>query len=138
MADVDGGTLSLSIATVLIPRVRRWSFEQTDVDVDSTAGGDTVMKRNSLRTDYTLEYEALLEVASPYVLPGGTGASTTLVGTSVAWAARVIGSHTNGIAVSTGKIGRFRIEAAYDGMVAISGTINANGTAVTYDTTPAS
>jgi hypothetical protein len=137
MADVDGGTLSFSIGGVLVPRVRRWSFEQTDVDVDSTAGGDTVMKRNSLRTDYTVEYEALLFVASPYVLPGGTAASTTLVGTEVAWVARVIGAHTNGIAISTGKIGRFRIEASYDGMVAISGTIGGNGVAVTYDTTPA-
>lgn len=137
MADLDGGTLSLSIGGTLIPRVRRWSFEQTNVDVDSTAGGDTVMKRNSLRTDYTVEYEALMESAAPIVLPGGTGASTTLVGSSAAWVARVVGAHTNGIAISTGLIGRFRIEASFDGMIAVSGTIVGNGTAVTYDTTPA-
>lgn len=137
MADYDGGLLSFSIGGVLVPRVRRWNFEQNDVDVDATAGGDTVVKANSLRTNYTVEYEALLEVASPVVIPGGSGASTTLVGTSVAWIGRLVSSHTNGIVASTGKINRFRIEASHDGMVAISGTIGANGTVVTYDTTPA-
>lgn len=137
MADRDGGALAFSIGGVTVPRVRRWSFEETDVDVDSTAGGDAVVKANSLRQNYTVEYEALLNVASPYVLPGGTGASTTLVGTSVAWVARLVSGDTNGIAASTGKVNRFRIEAAYDQMVAVSGTIGANGTAVTYDTTPA-
>lgn len=137
MADRDGGLLALSIGGTVVPRVRRWSFEETDVDVDSTAGGDAVVKANSLRQNYTLEYEALLNAVSTYVLPGGTAASTTLVGSSVAWVAKLVSTDTNGIATSTGKINRFRIEAAYDQMVAISGTIGANGTAITYDTTPA-
>lgn len=131
MAKRTGKDLAFTIGGTAIAVARGWSVEDNDVDVETTAAGDATVDRDSLRGDYTVEWDALLEIATPYVLP------TTVRGTKVAWAAKIISSDANGLAASTGKVKRFRVEAQYDGAVKTSGTIEAAGTAITYDLTPA-
>jgi hypothetical protein len=132
MAKRTGGNIAFLIATVAVAALRGWSVEDIDVDVDVTAAGDSVMDRESLRGDYTVEGNSLLEVASPYVLPANVR------GQKVAWSAEVLASDANGIVSSTGKVGRFRIEGSYDNAIQVSWTINAAGTPLTYDTSPLS
>lgn len=131
MAKLTGADLAFTIATVAVAAMRTWSVEDQDVSVDTTAAGDAVVDTESLRGDYTVEFEALLEIASPYVLAGAVR------GTKVAWAAKVVAAHTTGIVSATGRVDRFRIAAAYDGVVALSGTIRASATPLTYDDSPA-
>ena len=132
MAKRTGADLALTIATVAIAAMRSWSLEDQDVNVDTTAAGDAMVDRESTRGDYTLEWESLLAIATPYVLTGNVR------GTKVAWAAKVVAADLNGIVASTGLVDRFRIAAAYDGVVSIQGTIRASATPLTYDTSPAS
>lgn len=130
MAKRTGADLAFTIATVAVSASRSWSVEDQDVAADTTAAGDPMMDSESLRGDYTVEYEALLTVASPYILSGAVR------GTKVAWAAKIVAADLNGIVSSTGRVDRFRIAAAYDGVVTIQGTIRAAGTALTYDPSP--
>jgi hypothetical protein len=132
MARRDGGTMALSLATIAIPAMRRASLDVNDVEVNMTAAGDTVEVFNSLRDTYSLEWEALLEVATTYVIPGNA------VGTETAWVLKTFAAEAGGIASGFSKINRFHIEAAYDGEVALSGTLGPgpSGTPISYDLQP--
>lgn len=129
MAKRTGKDLAFTLGGVVLKVARGWSVEDNDVDVETTAAGDATVDRDSLRGDYTVEWDALLEIASPYVIP------SALRGTKAVWAARVVAGDTNPIANSTGKVKRFRVEAQYDGAVKTSGTIEAAGTALTWTLT---
>jgi hypothetical protein len=129
MAKLTGKDLAFTLAGVAISVPRGWSYEETDVDVDSTAAGDAWMDRDSLRGDFTVEVNALVQIATPYVLP------TAIRGTKVAFTGKTVSSHTNNIISGTAKVGRFRIEGAYDGLFQIAVTLNAAGTAPTITLT---
>lgn len=131
MAKRTGKDLAFVLAGTAVAVMRGWTYEENDVDVDSTAAGDTYMDRDSLRGDFTVEFNSLLEIASPYVAP------TTLRGTKTAFSCEIIAADANGIVSGTAKFSRLRIEAAYDGLVQISGTMVAAGTAPQFDLTPA-
>lgn len=119
------------IGGVAVAVGRGWTYTEEDVDVDSTAAGDAWMDSDSLRGRFTVDWRALLEIASPYVLPGNVR------GTKATFACHVVAADSNGIVSGTGKVNRFQIEAAYDGMVEVSGSIGSAGTAPAIDTTPA-
>jgi predicted secreted protein len=131
MAKRTGKDLNFLLGGTAIAVARGWTYEENDVDVDTTAAGDAWMDRESLRGDFTVDWNALLEVASPYVLP------TTVRGTKTTFSCELIGADVNGIVAGTAKVNRFRIEAAYDGAVQTSGTLNCAGTAPTFDLSPA-
>jgi hypothetical protein len=131
MAKRTSGNLAILIGAVVIPVGRGWTVEETSVNVDVTAAGDTVMDRENLRKDFTVDWRALLEVASPYVLPAD------VVGTKVAFSCEIIAADANGIKSGTALVDSFRIEATYDGAVELSGRLIAGGTALATDTSPA-
>jgi hypothetical protein len=131
MAKRGTGNLAILIGGTVVPVGRGWTYEETSVNWDSTASGDGVMDRESLRKDFTVDYRALIEVANPYVLPGD------VVGTKVAFACELISTDTNGIKSGTALVDSFRIEATYDGGAEISGRLIAAGTAPATDTSPA-
>lgn len=110
---------------------RGWNYEQTVTEIDATAAGDLVIDREPLRYDYTVEFNGLLEIASPYVLP------IAIFATKAAWAAQLDAADDNGIVSGVGLFNRFRIEAVYDGVVAVSGAFVAAGTQSTWDLSPA-
>jgi hypothetical protein len=126
MAKRTGKDLAFLIGGTAIKVARGWSVEDNDVDVETTAAGDATVDRDSLRGDYTVEWDALLEIAAPYVIP------SAVRGTKAAWSAKIISGDTNPIASSTGKVKRFRVEAQYDGAVKTSGSIEAAGVALSW------
>lgn len=132
MAKLTGKDLAFLIGGTAVAVARNWSLEDNSVNVESTAAGDDTVDRDHLRNDHTAEFDALLEIASPYVLTG-----QSVIGTKVAWVGKVVDSHTNGIVSSTSLMTRYRIEAAYDGMIQVSGTLQAAGVPLTWDTSPA-
>ena len=132
MAKRTGKDLAFLIASTAIAVAREWSLEDEDINVDSTVAGEAIVDRDSLRGDYTVEFMALLEIASPYVIPN------TIRGTKVAWAGKILASDAaGGLVSSTGLCTRFRVRVPYDNVVEVSGTIRAAGTALTWDLTPA-
>lgn len=131
MAKQATGNLAFLLGGVVVPVGRGWSYEETSVNWDSTAAGDGVNDRESLRKDFTVDYRALLEVAAPFVIPGD------VVGTKVAFSCEVNASHANGLKSGTALVDSLRIEAAYDGGIEISGRLIAGGTAPATDLSPA-
>jgi hypothetical protein len=121
---IDGTAISVSTG---------WSVEDQDVNVETTAAGDAVVDRESLRGDFTMEWNARVEAVSPYVLP------YTVRGTRVAFVCEVIAADAGatGLVGGTGLCTMFRIESAFDQPMGTSGRIQAAGTALTYDMTPA-
>jgi len=128
-----GKDLNVIIGAVAISVPTGWSLEDADVNVETTAAGDAVVDRASLRGDFTMEWNARVEIASPYILP------VTVRGTLVAFVCEVVlaDAGATGLVGGTGLCTMFRIEAAYDQPMATSGRIQAAGTALTYDLTPA-
>lgn len=131
MAKRTGKDLNVLIGGSSLSVPTGWSYEETDSNVETTAAGDAWVDRASLRGDFTVEWNARVEVASPYVLP------TTVRGTLVAFSCEVIASDANGIVSGTGLCTMFRLEAAFDQPMATSGRIQAAGTAPAFDLTPA-
>src|SRR5688500_18957996 len=125
MAKRSGANLAFLVAATAISVPRGWTFTHGVTSIDGTAAGDAVVDRIPLRGDYTVDFRALLEVTTPYVLP------TASIGSVVAWSAEIVSGDTNGIVSSTRLFAQFRIEAAYDGAVEISGRIVGAGTALT-------
>jgi hypothetical protein len=138
MARRTGATLALSLGGTAIPAMRTLAFDATDEEVDTTAAGDTAPAMTSLgRTRVGIDWGALLEVAATYVIPGNA------VGTEVAYVMKTYAGETAGIATGTLKVNRFHIDAAYNDVVALSGTLGPGGsgavlTSVTYDLVHAS
>ncbi len=133
MARRTGATMVLSLGGTAIPVLRTAAFDHTDEEVDSTAAGDTAVAMTSLgRGKVGLDWGALLDVATTYVVPGN------VVGTEVAYVLKTYSGETAGIATGTLKVNRFHIDAAYNDVVALSGTLGPGGsgviaTNVTYD-----
>ncbi len=132
MAKRTGKDLAFSIGGVTVAVMRDWDLETNDVDVESTAAGDATVDRDSLRSDFTVNFNALVEIASPYVLAGQAS-----LGSKVAFVGRIVAADTNGIVAGTAKLSRLRIGGAYDGLFTWAGTLIAAGTALTWDLTPA-
>jgi hypothetical protein len=131
MAKRTGKDLAFLIGATAVLAARGWSVEDNDTDVETTAATDGTVDRDSLRGDYTVEWDTLLVIGTPYVLP------TTVRGTKTAWSAKIQAGDTNGLISSTGKVKRFRVEAQYDGAVKVSGSIEAAGTALSFNLSPA-
>jgi hypothetical protein len=131
MAKRTGKDLNLLVGGTAISVPTGWSYEETDSTAETTAAGDAWIDRASLRGDYTVEWNARVEIASPYVLP------TAVRGTLVTWALEVIAADAQGIVVGTGLCTMFRLEAAYDQPLATSGRIQSAGTGPTFDLQPA-
>lgn len=138
MAKQDGGTLAFSLGGTVIACAREASLEDESVETDTTCAGDAVEDANHLRTRHTVEFRALIEVATPYVIPGfNTGSATLRTGETLAWAIKFESADTNGIVSCAGsRLARLRIEGSYDGVFQISGTLRAKGNAIVTDTTP--
>jgi hypothetical protein len=138
MARRTGATLALSLGGTAVPAMRTVGFDQTDEEVDGTAAGDTAPAMHSLgRTRTSLEWTALLNVEATYVIPG------RVVGTEVTYAFKTYAGETSGITSGTLKVNRFHIDAAYNDIVALSGTLGdgSSGVAATsaaYDLVHAS
>ena len=144
MAKRVGATLSFLMATntvttptsvVAISVMRGWTYEETDVDVETTAAGDTYVDRDTLRGDFEINFNALLQIASPYVIRGAE--ATTLRGQKVLFSGKILTADTNGIVSGTAKFDSFRIEGRHDGTFEISGRMRSAGTAPTWNLTPA-
>jgi hypothetical protein len=131
MAKRTGKDLAFLIATTAVKCARGWSVEDQDESVDTTCAGDGTVDSDSLRGNYTVEAETLLEIAAPYVIPNAVR------GTKVAWGAKIIAGDTNSLVTSTGRVDRFRIEAAYNEAVKAAITIKAAGTALSWNLSPA-
>jgi hypothetical protein len=131
MAKRTGKDLAVLIGGTALKVPTGWTFEDSDVNTQTTAAGDSYEDRDTLRGDYTVEWTARVEVAVPYVLP------TTIRGTIVTWALEIDAADTAGIVSGTGLCTMFRLEASFDGPMATSGRIQAKATAPTYDLTPA-
>lgn len=133
MARRTGATLALSLGGTAIPAMRTVAFDQTDEEVDSTAVGDTAPAMTSLgRTRTGLDWSALLNVEATYVIPGNA------VGSEVAYVFKTYAGETAGIVSGTLKVNRFHIDAAYNDVVALSGTLGPGSSGVaatnaTYD-----
>src|SRR6478752_71259 len=130
MAKRTGKDLAFLISSTALRVQRNWSVEDTDEDVVTTAAGDPVVDRDSLRGDHTVEASGLLEIASPYLIPN------TVRGTKTAWAAKIQSADANGIVSGTSKVKRFRISAAYDGVVETAITLEAAAVDLSWDLTP--
>lgn len=131
MARLSGKDGAVLIAAVLVAALRRWEYEETDVSVDSTAAGDDWDSEVSLRGTFEFNFEALLEIATPFVFPN------TIRGTAVAFVGKVDDAHTNGLISGTGRCSRLRVTSPYDGMIMIAGTLRSHGTAPVWDMSPA-
>ena len=134
MARQTGGDIAFLIGTapgVAVAALRGWTVEDLSEDVNSTAAGDAAIGREHLRSDWSAEGTALLEVLATYVLPPLPGATTF-------FAAKVEIAHTTGLVSGTGKMKRLTINAQYNEMVELSWRIECNTTALIYDTTPGS
>lgn len=131
MARRKGADLAILLGGTAIASALGWSLEHTSVNVEGTAAGDAVVDRDHFRDDYTVEFNGRIEIAAPYVLP------TNLLGTKAAWAGKLVDDDANGLASSTGLVTMLKIDGQYDRYFEISGRIQAAGTPITYDLSPA-
>jgi hypothetical protein len=131
MAKRTGKDLAILINAAAIAVPTGWSYEETDSTAETTAAGDAWIDRASLRGDFTVEWNARVEIAATYVLP------VTVRGTLAAFSCEIIAADTNGIVSGTGLVTMFRIEAAYDQPMATSGRIQSAATPPSFDPTPA-
>jgi hypothetical protein len=133
MAKQTGGNLNFIMGATVVAAMRGWTYEETDVDTDSTAAGDTWMDRDSLRGDYTVEADLILtHTAGTYHAPWNG-----LRGTKAAWSAELQPADTNGLISGVGKYNRVRVHGTHDGMFLVNVLIGAAGTGPTVDLTPA-
>ena len=136
MARLTGKDLAFTLGGTSIGAARNWELTDEMVSADATVAGDAVNSVEKLRTNWNVRFSGLLTVATPYVIPSISGASS-LVGTSMAFVAKVVTADTNGLATGTGLLNSINIRAAHEDMVEISGEVIANGAALTYDLSPA-
>lgn len=122
-----------TVPSVLIPALREWTYREGTRSVDATAAGDSWDDTEALRGNYEFTFRALLEIASPYVIP-----AQGLRGVKAAWVGEIIAADTNGLVSATGLVEEVQVTTPYDGMVEITGRIVTGGTAVTWDLSPAS
>lgn len=118
MARRTGATLAFTIGATAVPVMRTVAFDHTDEEVDVTAAGDTAVAMASLgRGRIGIDWSALLDVQATYVIPGNA------VGSEVAYVIKTYTGEAAGIVTGNAKINRFHIDAAYNDVVALSGTL---------------
>jgi hypothetical protein len=126
-----GGKIGILLAAQAIAAVRDWDYTEDDVDVDTTAAGDDWEDAESLRGKLVINGTALLQTASPYVIP------TSLRGTKFACALKVENGDANGLLTVTAKMSQIKVRARYTDAIEISFQLKTAGAAPVWDLTPA-
>lgn len=111
-----------------------WEYEETSIDVETDAAGDSFQDRTPLRRDWTATVRGLMAVTPPY-------ANVAIpVGQEVSFSLKVLAADTNPLITDTGLCRRGRIEHPHDGATRIEIELySSDGSAgPTVDTSPAS
>jgi hypothetical protein len=132
MARRTGKDGNMLLSAVAIPALREWTYREGTRSVDATAAGDDWDDTEALRGNFEVTFRALLEIASPYVIPA-VGAR----GTKAAFVLEVLDTDAQGLIAGTGLVEEVQVTTPHDGMVEITGRIVTGGTAPTWDLTPA-
>lgn len=112
--------------------IRNMTFEYEMTTVDATASGDAFEFIQPLRGRYQITGDIVVPAAEPYAIP------TSLLGTEVDWAIRILDANPNGLFSGTGLLTGMNVDMPHDDIVTLAITIQGNGTAPTADLTPSS
>lgn len=132
MAAITGkdGAVSLG-GGAIIGKVLEWTFEQTSRNVETGGAGDSHQERIHLRMDW----EGSARCEAPDQANWALG--QTLVGAAAVFAFKRKASDTNPYVTGTGLVTSHRVTSPYDNRIEYEFRVVCNGTAPTFDETPA-
>lgn len=127
-----GKDLAILINGVAIPVAREFTVVDRDMSANTTAAGDETENSESLRGTFDITWNSVLEVATPYVIPGN------LRGQKVPFVGKLVDTEGASGFVSClfARVEEFQVTVPHDGEVKISGALKPAGYPLAWDTTP--
>lgn len=132
MATITGkdGAVTLPSAG-LTGKLTRWRLRSRSNHVDTTGAGDVTPERIHLTLEWEIEFEWNAPDQAGWDLHHG------LAGTSTTIAVKRKSADANPYATGTGLYEEIETDAPSDGAITGRGRVISNGTALSFDTTPA-
>jgi hypothetical protein len=133
MAAITGKDGAVSIGGGAITgKVLEWVFQQTSRNVETGGAGDTHQERIHLRLDWEATARCEAPDQANWDLREG------LTGTAAVFSFKRKASDANPYVTGTGLVTSHSVNAPFDNRIEYEVQIVCNGTAVTFDNTPAS